>query len=386
MLLAGELAIAYIEDTETHQLGTKFQNLPNIVMKVGDGDHTFSQLKFVSALAADVYGWAKGENPPPVLAGNIEGLSEYISGQIRDTDTRYTMVTDTENPYIIKLMATGDEKADTTYDDLIATIDLSTLDTRLKTVEGSLGENGSVSTQIQEAVEAIAVAETTIEVGKVIATYKQENGILTITTRDLTIADVADLQTNLDEKQDKLEIANNYNAETNKVATVETVRSMVGGLEGAMHFKGAAESDPLTWTDNAIYSAGDVVLWGDSEYVYNGANWLELGNTSLYKLKTEAANEHQALTEEIAKKQDKLPVNGTPSEENPVMTKGAVDTAIQENNTALTYGGGDAADGFFAIKVTQTEGMVGAEYGQVTTDHIQQGSLTLVLDCGTSEI
>ena len=558
VLLAGEVAIATVESTESNQSGTGFANLPNVVIKVGNGTDHYSALKFVSGLAADVYGWAKAKDKPVYLAGEIEGLEDYINTAIQDTDTRYTIMTEESAPYVIKLMATDPAKDDLTYDTLVATIDLSTLDTRLKTVEAALGEGGSVAKQISDAIGAIVLAEQTAGVGKVFNTIKQENGIVTVTTRDLGIADVAGLQDALDAKQDDLPIdgepseenkvatqatvtnaintLNNadevaekqfvtgvketngivevsrralvaadipvieqdqvnglenalagkqenlvfdgeYNPETNPVATKASVTQAVADLEGAMHFVGAAESDPLTWTaeQNGAYSAGDVVLWGDYEYVYDGNAWLELGNTNLYQLKTDAESEHAALQKAIddvaAAKQDNLPISGAPSDENPVMTKEAVATEIAGNNEALKYTGGDAAEHKFATKVTQENGVVAAEYAQpviadisglqveldaideaiedmdaakqdnvafdgeynaesnkaatvgtvtsaiealdkadaavegqfvtavseenglvtvsrgaVTTDHIQQGALTLVFDCGTSAI
>ena len=56
------------------------------------------------------------------------------------------------------------------------------------------------------------------------------------------------------------------------------------GLQGAMHFRGAvAEVPPPTGT----YESGDVVLGpSNKEYVYNGTNWIELGDEGSYVLQT----------------------------------------------------------------------------------------------------
>ena len=54
VLLAGEVAIATVA-TNDAEGKPGFQNLPNVVIKVGDGSSKYSALKFVSALAADVY-------------------------------------------------------------------------------------------------------------------------------------------------------------------------------------------------------------------------------------------------------------------------------------------------------------------------------------------
>lgn len=62
VLKAGEIAIAHLgpanKDGSTHTSGQH-----PVLIKVGDNTHTFAQLPWLSALAADVYAWAKKENP-----------------------------------------------------------------------------------------------------------------------------------------------------------------------------------------------------------------------------------------------------------------------------------------------------------------------------------
>lgn len=58
----------------------------------------------------------------------------------------------------------------------------------------------------------------------------------------------------------------------------------LSGLTGAMHFKGAVTAIPPT---TGTYESGDVVLGpNDKEYVYNGTNWIELGDEGSYVLQT----------------------------------------------------------------------------------------------------
>lgn len=61
-----------------------------VLMKVGDGSTTYENLKYVAARAADVYDWAKAADKPIYKAEEIDGLSDYISGEIKDTNTTYT--------------------------------------------------------------------------------------------------------------------------------------------------------------------------------------------------------------------------------------------------------------------------------------------------------
>lgn len=59
ILEAGEIACATIETAEPAN-----KKLPPVMFKVGDGNKTFNQLDWASALAADVYGWAKQASKP----------------------------------------------------------------------------------------------------------------------------------------------------------------------------------------------------------------------------------------------------------------------------------------------------------------------------------
>ena len=53
------------------------------------------------------------------------------------------------------------------------------------------------------------------------------------------------------------------------------VTSAVADLNGAMHFEGVKTEVP---TDNTGYAAGDVIIVGLTEYVFDGSKWVELGN------------------------------------------------------------------------------------------------------------
>ena len=59
VLKAGEIACATIETADPAN-----KKLPPVMFKVGDGTKTFKQLEWASALAADVYGWAKQASKP----------------------------------------------------------------------------------------------------------------------------------------------------------------------------------------------------------------------------------------------------------------------------------------------------------------------------------
>lgn len=58
-LLKGEIACATIDAADPEN-----KKLPPVMFKVGDGEHTFNELTWASALAADVYDWAKAKSKP----------------------------------------------------------------------------------------------------------------------------------------------------------------------------------------------------------------------------------------------------------------------------------------------------------------------------------
>lgn len=72
----------------------------------------------------------------------------------------------------------------------------------------------------------------------------------------------------------------------------------IADLAGAMHFRGAV-SDPSEITDPA---AGDIIIIPSTskEYVYNGIEWIELGDEVLYATKAEVASVSAELTSDIS--------------------------------------------------------------------------------------
>lgn len=79
--------------------------------------------------------------------------------------------------------------------------------------------------------------------------------------------------------------------DTNLVTAAQVatfVKGQVSDISGAMHFKGIKESLPAT---TAGYSAGDVIIVGNKEYVCGDDNaWHELGDETIYAIKGEIVN------------------------------------------------------------------------------------------------
>ena len=78
-------------------------------------------------------------------------------------------------------------------------------------------------------------------------------------------------------------------------AVVSYINGRTAGLTGAMHFKGSVGSVPPA---TGTYEAGDVVLLSSTnkEYVYDGTNWILLGDEGSYALKTNTATVIKSTT------------------------------------------------------------------------------------------
>lgn len=166
-------------------------------------------------------------------------------------------------------------------------------ETAINVLKGT-GE-GSVSKSILDAVADLKNSDAAVP-GSFVTAVKEANGIVSVERVKLAVSDlpklshteIADWDTELAKKQDELGIADGYNKDNNKVATVKTVTDAVAGLSGAMHFIGSLETLP---DDTTNYKAGDVVTVGFKEYVVSkdGA-WILLGDEGSYAVKGSIKN------------------------------------------------------------------------------------------------
>lgn len=80
------------------------QQEPALIWKVGNGVDTFEDLPYGSALAADVYDWAKKNSLKweDLDSAFLENLDDYIEAN-SDTDTQYKLVKDGADTYHIEL-------------------------------------------------------------------------------------------------------------------------------------------------------------------------------------------------------------------------------------------------------------------------------------------
>lgn len=82
----------------------------------------------------------------------------------------------------------------------------------------------------------------------------------------------------------KKDVAAGVGADEQGLVTGAQVQAAIAGIAGSMHFRGVVTS----FDDITDPAAGDVIIIGVKEYVYGGepATWHELGDESIYALKT----------------------------------------------------------------------------------------------------
>lgn len=425
ILLKGEIAIATLpENSNQNATETQpaIQNTPNILIKVGDGVNHYNDLKFVSALAADVYSWAKAATKPEYSASEIKGIDDYINTTIQDSNTQYQIVAIEGSAYSYKLQKK--DIGESVWSDVAgSTISLTEVDSRLDTLEAAIGENGAVQDKINAAIGALDYTDAAVA-NQFVTEVKETDGVIAVKRAALVEADIPALSQSkvtglvdaLAGKQDNLEFEGTYNASTNKVATESTVSNAIAALDsqtaedaasatkvvaevtqadgivtvqkvavadilpdvedtengfvvavsqtdgkiavthkaatevlgfegnydktsnpiatrqyvldsvadlnGAMHFRGTVDADPTVTAPTGTYKAGDVVLFGYDEYVFDGTKWLALGNESIYAKKTEVDDEFTAVRQEMADQKTEL--------------QGEIDSDIAAARTAIT--------------------------------------------------
>ena len=188
VLLAGEVAIATIPVGDHNTMPTGFQNLPNVVMKVGDGSSHYNDLKFLSALAADVYEWAKAEQKPTYKAEEIVDLQKFVEDHSDfDSNTEYTIVAVNEYKYELKYKNIGE--AEFKSFDTPVYIDLTKANERLTKLEeevsallGGEGETGGIAEMIEAAIGALDAnidQAASASNGMLNLHIKQEDGVVT---------------------------------------------------------------------------------------------------------------------------------------------------------------------------------------------------------------
>ena len=333
VLKVGEAAVCSfpnshsLEDTNINPANTP----PAIGIKIGDGIHPFRSLPWIQAIAADVYNWAKASSKPTYTASEIEGLQSYIEehapggggsgGDVTVVPRLYQIVRgtgDNINKYYLQYRentAGSEWIVDTThYIDVdnftqvfnwIGTQDLNYYYSLSEKIidqtfavfdslqyEDTESDHGFV-TSVSQTAGQISVSKRRPEFADIYGTLSVAQGGLGVSTippgnvlvgagtNPVSSIGIAD------------EIAINDLLVPNYLVK-QYVDAAVAGLAGAMHFIGEAT---VTITNNSAVNpringynfnnvqAGDVILYDEKEFVWNGSAWQLLGDEGSYAVK-----------------------------------------------------------------------------------------------------
>ena len=318
-LLAGEVAVCYVESNNSEIKNTA----PTVLFKVGDGSHTFKDLKWASARAADVYDWAKAENKPGYNASeivygsnsNVEAALDdrYTKGQIdskiqeiqgaleADTNTTYRFDTSVANKIVVYSKNIG---SDAELKVCEFTVDFSALNNEISGIKGTLNQYGQTISSHGTRLDSLETdkADKT-QLGNYYTKTESDNKFLTehqslaeyrkAADQDgIDAAQNAEIAKKLDKSEFNTEIAK-YETVVNADLVrgrVTTLEGKVSNLTGAFTFQGQYNSfSELPAASSA--NKGHVYLIGDLEYVSDGSQWIQLGQGGEFVLKT-VYNQH----------------------------------------------------------------------------------------------
>lgn len=423
VLLAGEAAVCVVPADAGSGL-----NEPAILLKFGDGTSSFTELSWASATAADVIPSLKGSNPT-LPATSITGLEDFIAGEIQDTNTTYQLVQNGATSFKLQ----SKENASAPWVD-VSTITITYTLTE-GTANGTVAFNGTnvavhglgsaaytessaydavgaaagvqtaltgtaedeatamtlygvkayvdqevtgaladAASEAQDLINALDNAGQTCTTGEVISSVSQTDGVIAVTKKSLTEADIpalsiskiTDLQTTLNGKQDTIVFNTAYNASTNKAATMTDVQNAIAGLSGAMHYVGESTTDPSTGTatveGHEDWVSGDVVTYQSKEYVYDGENWRELGDESSYAIKGSIVDADIAPNANIAQSKIANLVTDLAAKATPADITGAIQ--------ALDMAAVSVATGNKITSIEEIDGVISVQTGAIVADDI----------------
>lgn len=202
VLKAGEVAICAVPSGVTVNGITQ---PPAVLQKIGDGVNVFKDLPWLQAVASDVHTWAKAASKPTYAANEITGLDTYISGQIQDTDTQYTIVKG-DNDYTYKLMSRA--KGAENYSTEVATLSIPDPSADINAIKALVGDT-AVATQISEAIAALKLSDT----------YEQKGAAAAVKTA--LLGDAAEAYNTLGKLEDAVIAAQASADEKTTMAAVE---------------------------------------------------------------------------------------------------------------------------------------------------------------------
>lgn len=414
VLLAGEIGIATVPDATD-----PIHNAPAVVVKVGeDGVKAWKDLNYMSALAADVYGWAKAATKPTYTADEITGVAkpadiekaiqaldsnaavqsgkfitgfDVVDGKVTNvqygapaeiTIPSYTLAAGkTEGTYTLNKDGSpvSEDIKITGWNTLVAKADAAYVKP----------EGGIPKTDLDASVQAsLAKADSAIQdisgkVDKVVGTV----GNFVSFGAEGAIADSGKKADDFEATGVAAGLVSTHNsagdAHSDIRASITALQETVGTLGNALHFAGAGTTLPEEGKDGDVY----VVTEGENagkEYIWANDGWQEFGDTSDYLLATTAAATYVPKTTTINNK--KLDANIT-------LTAGDVGADPAGTAQGLIDGLDVTVEGAAANKtlatLTEVDGKIAATFQEISITNTQVsglGTLATKNSVGDAEI
>lgn len=288
----------------------------------------FNTLPWASALAADVYAWAKkaqaetgdnmlvtglsatpGEGHINISNKNGTTLNSVIQ-TIFDNFNELTggngSINEQVNAGLANLVNTATNASSGTVsvtdstENYITGLTISTDGNGVKRLTLTEGTLPTVAAPSADATAVTPGGNTTVDV---ITDISQTKGAISATKKTLSFGDAAQK----DVFSGTLGVSTN-SADLPTAAQVATfVKDSIADLEGATHFRGVVNAAPsASVTDGPLdtpatytvgeapdtttvnYAPGDIIIYSNKEYIMDASNhWIELGDESAYVLKEE---------------------------------------------------------------------------------------------------
>ena len=242
--------------------------------------------------------------------------------------------------------------------------DVAELQSKVGALETAVNTTIPATYETKENVSAIEDRVTTAE-GEIDTLQTDveavEGNVSTLqTTVGQHTTSISGLQTNVSALQTTV-----GNAESGLVKDVNDLKGQIGGVTGALHFKGVVAELPV---DLSTYNEGDVILVGNKEYVCNDEDgtksWVELGDEGSYALKTTTVN-GQPLSANITLSAGD--VGADPA--------GTASNAIANLNVStITVGANQTL-----VNISQTNGIIAATPVAINIEQSQVNGLTAAI-------
>ena len=349
VLKAGEMAIATVANNEANK-ATGFQNLPNVVLKVGDGTSHYNDLKFVSALAADVHSWAKEASKPEYAYTEITGLEAELArvSAAADTDTQYNLVATDATNYKYELRSKEKSAVEWTK---VADLDLSGIVSRVKALEDKFVgmTEATVVAHVAAEIAKLDAAGETAGQGEIISAVSEADGVISVSKRALVKEDIPTIeQSQVNGLPKALE---DINAAISKAEgdSLADAKAYADEKVAALDYNGGAFGEHKF--ANKVTEADGVIA---VEYAQPA-----IGDIS--GLETRLSGIEGNVTNLTNNKQDNLGFEGEYNKEtNKVVTKAHLTSVIE----GLDSDGAGFGDHKFVTKVTEADGIVTPVYAQ----------------------